>query len=278
MRAHSSTALLALAVATVLGVAGVATQQTGTLTLRNGQTLMGELVDLGGVGFTFRVNGQNREIPKAEVTAIDFGGDAVDVPPAARTLAAETSLVLMRNGSTLEGDFYDIGGTQPLRLTFRTAAGERVIDAGDVRRIYLTRVAAAAPARAGGGGGQPTVTITVSSRQPWTPTGLTVRQGQTIRLSSGGEVVFTSRNHRALVTGSVDNLRDTKAPMPGVPQGALIGRIGVPNARISTGPVFAIGNLSELVVPGSGPLFLGVNDSGLDDNQGSFTVAITVVP
>jgi hypothetical protein len=275
MRARVLTAVLSLTLATSLGVLTVSTQQSGTLTLKNGQVLTGELVDLGGGGFTFRVNGQNREIARADVASIDFGGDTLNAPEGARTLAADTALVVLRNGNTLTGEFYDVGGTQPLRLTFRNSAGERVLDANDVRRIYLARVDGATAAASFG---PPTATITVSSRQAWTNTGLTVREGQTIHLATSGEITFSPRNHRATVVGSVDNLLDAKAPMPRVLQGALLGRVGLANSRTSGGTVFAIGNQATIVAPASGPLFLGVNDSGVNDNRGDFTVAITLVP
>ncbi len=50
--------------------------------------------------------------------------------------------------------------------------------------------------------------------------------------------------------------------------GTLIGRIG-PNGR-----PFEIGNGASVTVPAAGPLFLGVNDDGFEDNQGEFRVEI----
>ncbi len=55
--------------------------------------------------------------------------------------------------------------------------------------------------------------------------------------------------------------------MPGVPTGALIGRIG-------TGQPFLIGTASSIAAPAAGQLFLGINDSNVSDNQGSYQVEI----
>ena len=58
------------------------------------------------------------------------------------------------------------------------------------------------------------------------------------------------------------------APLPRALAGALLGRIG-------SGQPFAIGNLTSVVMPADGELFLGVNDDGLNDNSGQFTVTVT---
>ncbi len=49
-------------------------QQSATVTLRSGERLSAQLMDLGGVGYTVRVDGQERQIPANEVAAIDFTG------------------------------------------------------------------------------------------------------------------------------------------------------------------------------------------------------------
>ena len=56
------TVLSALCVAAML-VTGVAyAQNSATLTLRSGEKVSGDLIDLGGVGFTVRVSGNERQI------------------------------------------------------------------------------------------------------------------------------------------------------------------------------------------------------------------------
>jgi hypothetical protein len=113
----------------------------------------------------------------------------------------------------------------------------------------------------------------VSARTAWTNTGIQVRSGDELRFETTGEIVFSPRGHVANSAGSVDRLFDSRAPIPSALQGALIGRIA--SGGRATGAAFGIGNLTSVVMPGDGTLFLGVNDSGLNDNSGQFTVKIT---
>src|SRR3954469_18520105 len=68
--------ILALSVA-ALAITGVAqAQENATLTLRSGERISGQLVDMGGSGFAVRVNGQDRNIGTNDVAVIDFSGSA----------------------------------------------------------------------------------------------------------------------------------------------------------------------------------------------------------
>jgi hypothetical protein len=268
-----------------LAATSIGAQQNATLTLTSGEQLQGQLVDLGGVGFTFRVNGQDRQIPRNQVRIVDFGGGSSDVPDAAVNLPSGANLMVLRSGETVQGEFYDVSGTQPLRITFRSGGSERVVSAGDVQRIYMTRVDSSAGGGAGGGrGGSPIQgrTVTVAANSQWTPTGLTVRQGQRVQFSSSGQIRINGQGQMATVAGSVDGLRDSSAPIPGDLQGALIARIGgVGGARgaraggSAGGTVFGLGDQTSIVMPATGALFLGVNDGNVSDNSGSFSVVVS---
>jgi hypothetical protein len=61
-------------------------------------------------------------------------------------------------------------------------------------------------------------------------------------------------------------------PVPGFPQGGLVGRIG--------GRTFAVGEGTSLVAPAGGQVELRINDAdeGLYDNDGALTVRVTVGP
>ena len=56
-------------------------------------------------------------------------------------------------------------------------------------------------------------------------------------------------------------------PVPSVGTGALIGRIG-------NGQPFPIGSQTRLQAPAAGQLFLGINDTHVQDNDGTFQVQI----
>src|SRR5829696_4333860 len=166
--------------ATAMLVTGVAyAQNSATLTLRSGEKVSGDLVDLGGVGFTVRVNGNERQIPQNDVAIIDFSGGTMS--EADWTKFTGTTQVVLKNGQTIDGQLYDIGGASPLRLTIKTGSGDRELSSNEVARIVMARPdnvatgttgAAATPAVPGA--------ITVQANQQWTPTGMTVRRGQTL--------------------------------------------------------------------------------------------------
>src|SRR5262249_52077746 len=82
-------------------------QESATLVMRNGERLSGELVDLGGVGFTFRVGGQDRQIPVSEVAAVEFQPGAAS-PAVQSRVSAGQSVVVLRSGEVIEGRLADI--------------------------------------------------------------------------------------------------------------------------------------------------------------------------
>jgi len=112
--------------------------------------------------------------------------------------------------------------------------------------------------------------ISVSPKQAWTSTGLTVRKGEVLTFNASGEVQLSGdQNDIATPFGSKTGRKAANAPVPNVLAGALIGRIG------TNGQPFGIGSGASVPMPAAGQLFLGVNDDGLDDNQGEFRVDIT---
>jgi len=259
---------LALAVA-ALALTGVAqAQENATLTLTSGERVSGQLVDMGGSGFTVRVNGQERMIPTNSVAVIDFSGGSMSDADWASVTGGQQVLWL-KNGTTVNGQLYDIGGTTPLKITFRTSSGDRDFSSSEISRIALAKPAATATsgtsatlAPATGSG------LLVSAKQGWTPTGITVRRGQVLTFNTTGEVQLSAEaNDIASSAGSKTGRHTPGAPIPGALAGALIGKIG-------TGQPFAIGNQTTVPMPAAGQLFLGVNDDALQDNQGEFRVDI----
>ena len=77
---------------------------------------------------------------------------------------------------------FDIGGTSPLRLTFKTDSGEREMTSAEVGRIVLSHTDAAAAAGSNTSATAPTTgsSVVVNSKTRWTPTGITVRRGETL--------------------------------------------------------------------------------------------------
>ena len=263
--------LSACCAAVLLVTSAAYAQDRATLTLRSGERVSGQLVDLGGIGYTVGVNGIERQIPQNDVSVIDFTGGTMSDADWAKF--SGTSQVVLRSGQTFDGSLYDISGTTPLKLTIRTSTGERQVASSDVARIVMSRPEAAV----GTSGTNPAVTatasasdpITVQANQPWTATGITVRKGQTVTLSTSGEIQLSANvNDVAGPGGSKTGRTAANAPFPKAPAGALIGRIG-PN-----GGIFSIGASTSFVMPADGVLFLGINDDSFADNRGNFQVVI----
>ncbi len=261
--------VLALSVA-ALTVTGVAhAQESATLTLRSGERVSGQLVDMGGAGFAVKVNGQDRNIPTNDVAVIDFAGGSMSDADWAKVTDGQHAAWL-KNGTTVNGQLFDIGGTSPLRISFKTSSGDRELSSGEISRIVLAKPSSGAASASNSSLAAATGTgISVSPRQQWTSTGLTVRRGETLSFNTSGEVQLSGdANDVSTSAGSKSGRKATGAPLPTELAGALIARIG-------TGQPFAIGNLPTVTMPAAGQLFLGVNDDGFDDNQGEFRVEIT---
>ena len=261
----------ALAIAAI-AYAGVAqAQENATLTLRSGERISGQLMDMGGVGFTIKVNNEDRRIPTDQVAVIDFSGGKMSSSDWNQVSSGQ-HVIWLKSGQTVTGQLYDIGGTTPLNITFKTGSGDREIPSSDIARIVLARTDAAQSATTGSTTSAATGTtsgggVVVAGSQPWTSTGIMVRRGEVLTLNPTGEINI-GNNESANPAGVQGGRTATDTPVPGAAVGALIGRIG-------NGAPFVIGNQTTVTVPASGMLFLGVNDNHFGDNNGEFRVEIT---
>ncbi len=115
------------------------------------------------------------------------------------------------------------------------------------------------------------MTVTVPANQAWTPTGLTVRSGESVSFNANGQIKWAQGASNVAGPDGARAAADSMQhyPVRGRNVGLLIGRVG-PN-----GQPFAVGANNQVTMPASGELYLGVNDDYLVDNSGSFTVQIT---
>jgi hypothetical protein len=255
---------------TLLCTAPLLAGARATLLLKSGNRVGGDLVDMGGSGFTMMVNGQKQRFGTGDVAVIDFHGNAGNLPNSEVARAADgRGVAVLQGGRVIEGQLYDVGGTSPLRLTFNTPSGRVDYTSNDVLRIYLSAVpgresttgATTLPARPG--------EMTVPGNRQWMPTGIYVNQGDRVSFNATGEIRLSDDpNDIATPYGSTSRRYAQRAPMPRVLAGALIGRIG------NSDP-FGIGNpTGPLTMPASGELYLGVNDDVVSDNRGEFRVDV----
>jgi hypothetical protein len=112
--------------------------------------------------------------------------------------------------------------------------------------------------------------VRVDARQEWTPTNVTVRQGERLAFQTSGQVGWgRGANQVAGPEGAeVEAYLRQSYPVPSAGVGALVG-------RIDNGTPFLVGaGTGPIVMPANGQLYLGVNDSGRSDNSGSFLVRV----
>lgn len=101
----------------------------------------------------------------------------------------------------------------------------------------------------------------------WSNSGLVVRQGQRLRISSSGRVSL-GRGRFATPIG-VSTIPDNDKLMRNEATGALIAVIGDDNDDF-----ILIGTRRDFVAQRDGVLFLGVNEGDLSDNTGTYDVSI----
>jgi hypothetical protein len=253
--------------------------QRATFILTNGERKSGEVVAHGGNAANFidgqlnlGDNGREQSYAIDQVAVIDFAGgtptatELSNVPISGQT-------VVMRDGSAVAGRFVNIvrGDT----LVWENASGQsQQFPVRDVARVYLNGQSARTafnyngPAAAVGTAGTLNgANIRVDARQAWTDTGITVNAGDRVAFQASGEIQY-GRTAGMTATPDGNGAGGGNFPVPNVPVGALIGKVG------NSAP-FAIGMQTQpLGMPASGRLMLGVNDNALGDNSGFFSVVV----
>jgi hypothetical protein len=260
--------LIAVAVAmTVQGAAGA------RFVLSSGEHVSGELVDFGARGFTVRVGGQTRTLGMGQIAVIDFTGGS-SFPPNEVDQAGGEHLLVLSSGQLIKGRLVDVGGTAPLRITFAHDGSNHDYLSNGVARIYFARPGASFSTRPGSvtpadGLAPAAGRLNVPANAGWVNTGLTVSEGQTLLFNTTGEVRLSAASDDvAGPAGSKKGRYAGNGPIPSSLAGALIGRVG-------NGAPFGIGNQTSIPAPGTGLLWLAVNDDSLNDNAGAFGVDVT---
>jgi hypothetical protein len=105
----------------------------------------------------------------------------------------------------------------------------------------------------------------------WTNSGFVVKKGQRIRVTGDGTVSLGKG--QSSTPAGVSEIDDNGKLLKAVPTGALIAVIGDDNNDF-----IYIGIEREFTAARDGALYLGVNEGNLNDNSGSYSVKIEVVP
>ena len=273
--------LTAALVSTVAATAWAQTRATYVLT--NGEKHNGVIVygrgDNNIVDDKFHVNqsGQELVFEQPDVAVIDFvGGTPTDSER--RSLPDGMGLMVMRDGTVHRGHLHNI--LKPDLVQWVNEGGQRNnYPISDVRRLYLNTDAARSvffngsqPAATSGstaqirqgGFGRATV-VRVDGNQAWVDSGIDVKQGDRISISTSGQVQYAPGN---AATPAGARGANTNYPVATMGAGGLIAKIG------DSAP-FAVGaGNRELRMPADGRLMFGINDDNHSDNSGSFAVTV----
>lgn len=272
----------------MLGIGSMAiAQDRVTLMMRSGETVSGRFDGTNGGLFYLDVSDTDeRKIPLGQIALIDMVGGASGLPETELSQArGPAHALVMRDGSLSRGQLVRIEGSRisgnedPAWVVFRQENGEeRRVRLADVGRLYLGNYPGGGTSTSSSMGstgmanvqtsGQ-TRTVTLPGTMQWIDTGLTVQAGEGLVISASGEVTYSpDASDKASPNGSLKGNRVAGAPLPETLAGALIGRIG--NDR-----PFGIGQNATITAPGTGRLYLGINDDNVSDNSGQFEVRVT---
>jgi len=263
-----------------------AANERATFILTNGERATGAVVHHGGSDLNLidnnlnlgLENGQEKSYAEDQVAVIDFAGGQPSATELQKIPASGQVLVL-RNGETQAGSFVNLvhGDT----LLWRNQSGQQQQYAiRDVARVYLNPQAARiaynapnTPAAVGTSGSEAAPPaqpgeVRVQANQAWTDSGIQVKKGDRVSFTASGQIAFGTSAGQTSGPDGNGSMHRPDYPVPVMPVGGLIGRVG-------NSAAFPIGsNTQAIVMPADGRLMLGVNDNELGDNSGYFSVTV----
>ncbi|HEV2705304.1 MAG TPA: hypothetical protein VGV59_05235 [Pyrinomonadaceae bacterium] len=258
--------LLALALVAALSAAALA----DTIRLKDGTVIRGEIVGFRDQQFTVLVGSAGRSGRRSQMTLVVDDVESIEFDSSGRT--ANTG-----GGGGEPATDFETARTQPQQpRETRPAPAEPRLSTGDT---------GAPDTGAATRSGQPSrpaadpaqffpVKVRVradNASNGWTDSGLMVRRGQRLRITSSGRVSL-GQGRFSTPTG-LPRVLDNEKLMRNEPTGALIAVIGDDNDEF----IF-IGASREFIAPRDGRLFLGVNEGNLNDNTGTYDTTVEAEP
>lgn len=224
-----------------------------TVRLKDGSIIKGKIVSFGGGKFIVAIgeNSRRRELMflASEVESIQFDSPANP---------SQTGPVTNRNASYDQTVDKPTTSTPPRIVVNDNSTGTNPIrpkSSGEKMKPIEWSVKVLADNTANG----------------WTNSGWVVKKGQRIRIAGDGTVSL-GRGHSSPPSG-IATLNDDKKLLKNVPTGALVAVIGDDNNDF-----IYVGAEREFTATRDGALFLGINEGYLEDNSGSFSVKIEILP
>jgi hypothetical protein len=115
--------------------------------------------------------------------------------------------------------------------------------------------------------------VTVDGKAAWTDTGVVLKKGDDVTVTATGAVNPAVADMSLVAPpDGVPGRTDLHAfnVVAGANHSGLIGRIG------SAGPPFVVGSRKVFKADAAGTLFLGINDTGVENNAGKFQANVVV--
>jgi PA-IL-like protein len=255
-----------LATAAILSIVSLSVM-ADTIRLKDGSIIKGKIVRFSGGNFSVEIGEGSRRremtFSAGEIESIQFDG------PDFRSAASS---------GEKKADVIKVSSNTPAADT--TAAAPKVVIKDDlpdedqpIRTPPVTvpkTTAQSSPAKV-----QPIQldlkVLADNTSNGWTNSGWVVRKGQRIRITGEGSISL-GKGKKATPSGDPD-LPDDEKLLKSVATGALIAVIGDDNNDF-----IYVGAQREFTASRDGTLFLGVNEGVLDDNSGSFSVKIEIIP
>lgn len=199
-------------------------------------------------------------LPRSKVLSINFQSEQTP------KLRVGVEGVVLTDGTVVKGRIVAID-EDTITLRPPGNAKDEVVERSKVAIIELSTTPAAGHTQPPGTGKQ----IIVPANQPWTDTGIDVKEGDRIWVIVP-ENAFIACGPQAPQTnadGVNPLVPDTNRPLPDVKACALIGRVGNDLTRIGL-------IRTPIVAQNDGRLYLGINDHQFNDNSGQWIVTVKV--
>ncbi len=244
--------------ASIIFSSAAAIARADTIRLRDGSIIRGDIIAFGDQQFSVLV-GANTRGRRSRVTIYMEDVDTIEFDRAATIAGANTS-----NTGTIDTG---ASSTDAETTTATPTPVRGVINPSNPR---VTSPASNAPATVA----LREATLRVrgdATTNGWTNSGITVRRGQRLRVTSSGRIALG--NGRFATPAGVATLPDEGKLMANEATGGLIAVIGDDNDEF----IF-VGARREFTAQRDGVLFLGVNEGNLTDNTGNYDVVIGYEP
>ncbi|CAN5449520.1 hypothetical protein BH10ACI1_BH10ACI1_03450 [soil metagenome] len=257
-----------------------------TIRLKDGSIIKGKIINFSGGQFTVLIGEGSRQrrmnFYADEVESIEFDSTSMSIA----TVNTNTQLPTKTNSSTTNSNTSNnnsnttvitVGQTNTTVPTPSPSPSPTVNNNNDTIIISPTNTSTNTNTNTNTNPVTPkpiqlnVKVLADNTANGWTNSGWVVKKGQKIRITSRGNISLG--NGKYATSGGIPSLADKDKLMSQEPTGGLIAVIGDDNNDF----IF-IGSDREFTASRDGSLFLGINESNLDDNSGSFQVTIEIEP